>query len=145
MRHLKNLIGVAVIAGLLGAGAAVVRSQAQTTREWRYYGGDHAFTRYAPLDQITRDNVKNLKIAWRRPAVNPLLTDAFPDLKVNPYLKSTPIIVDGVIYTQDAHGLCRVLQVDQRLGLEHCGARRKGRVADRCRSSDGLGRGALDP
>ena len=49
--------------------------------------------------------MKNVTIAWRRPAVNPTLTGAFPDLKVNPYLKSTPIIIDGVIYTQDAHGL----------------------------------------
>jgi len=105
VRHLRNLVSVGVLAALVGAGAAVVRSQDRTLREWRYYGGDHAFTRYAPLDQIGRDNVKTLKIAWRRPAVNSALTDAFPDLKVNPYLKSTPIVVDGVIYTQNAHGL----------------------------------------
>ena len=86
-------------------GVVDLASQERTGREWRYYGGDHAFTRYAPFDQITRDNVKNVTIAWTRPAVNPALTNAFPDLKVNAYLKSTPIVVDGVIYTQDAHGL----------------------------------------
>jgi quinoprotein glucose dehydrogenase len=84
---------------------AVTHSQERTAREWRYYGGDHAFTRYAPLNQITRDNVRNLKIVWRRPAVNSGLTGAFPDLKVNAYLKSTPIVIGGIVYTQDAHGL----------------------------------------
>jgi quinoprotein glucose dehydrogenase len=105
MSDFKSVIGVGLLAGLIGAGAVVVRSQDRAAREWRYYGADHAFTRYSPLDQINRDNVKNVTIAWRRPAVNATLTDAFPDLKVNPYLKSTPIIIDGVIYTQDAHGL----------------------------------------
>ena len=33
--------------------------------QWRAYGGDNGNTKYSPLDQITRDNVKDLKIAWR--------------------------------------------------------------------------------
>jgi quinoprotein glucose dehydrogenase len=103
VRYVKKVIGASLLAGLAWGGAGVVQSQA--AREWRYYGGDHAFTRYSPLDQINRDNVKNVKIAWRRAAVNPALTSAFPDLKVNGYLKSTPIVIDGVVYTQDAHGL----------------------------------------
>jgi glucose dehydrogenase len=105
VRDLNVLIGLGVVTAFLGAGSAVIRSQEHASREWRYYGADHRFTRYAPLDQITRDNVKTVTIAWRRPAVNPTLTGAFPDLKVNAYLKSTPIIINGVIYTQDAHGL----------------------------------------
>jgi len=32
--------------------------------EWRVYGGDAGATKYAPLDQINRGNVQNLKIAW---------------------------------------------------------------------------------
>ena len=32
--------------------------------EWRAYGGDEGSTRYSPLDQINRDNVKNLQVAW---------------------------------------------------------------------------------
>ncbi len=88
--------------------AAVAGTHAQDrapAREWRYFGGDKAFTRYSPLDQITRDNVKNLRIVWRRPAVSDQLTQAFPDLRVNNYLRSTPIVIDGVLYTQNAHGL----------------------------------------
>ena len=52
-------------------GIVIVRFDAQSqgkTVDWRYFGGDKAFPRYSPADQITRDNVKNLRIVWRRPA-----------------------------------------------------------------------------
>ena len=103
--------------GAVLAGALIGLAQAQErvpTREWRYFGGDKAFTRYSPLDQITRDNVKNLRIVWRRPAVNDELTQAFPDLRVTNYLRSTPIAIDGLLYTQNAHGL--VVAIDGESG-----------------------------
>ncbi len=77
----------------------------EPAREWRYFGGDEAFTRYAPLDQIDRHNVDQLEIVWRRPAVDPELQRAFPDLQPNAYLKSTPVIIDGVLYAPNAFGL----------------------------------------
>jgi glucose dehydrogenase len=40
--------------------------------EWRYLNNDPQSTRYAPLDQINKDNFKDLKIAWRwKPAIGP--------------------------------------------------------------------------
>ena len=86
---------------VLGTGAAAQ----EPAREWRYFGGDEAFTRYAPLDQIDRHNVDQLEIVWRRPAVDPELQRAFPDLQPNAYLKSTPVIIDGVLYAPNAFGL----------------------------------------
>ena len=100
----------ALIAAIVAIAALTTAAQERAGREWRYYGSDHAFTRYAPLDQINRETVKQLRIAWRRPAVNPSVVAMFPDVKVNPYVKSTAIAIDGVIYTQDAHGL--VVAVD---------------------------------
>ena len=38
--------------------------------EWPHWGGDSGGTKYSPLDQINRDNVKNLRIAWRWKADN---------------------------------------------------------------------------
>ena len=38
--------------------------------EWRYYGGDAGSTKYSPLDQINKDNVKGLQIVWRWKAEN---------------------------------------------------------------------------
>ena len=38
--------------------------QGASDGEWRYWGGDAGSTRYSPLDQITRDNVATLRVAW---------------------------------------------------------------------------------
>jgi quinoprotein glucose dehydrogenase len=92
--------------GLVVATAVVVRSQDRApANEWRYFGGNKAFTRYSPLGQINQANVKNLRIAWRRPAVSDQLMQAFPELRPNNYLRSTPIAIDGVLYAQNVHGL----------------------------------------
>jgi len=106
VRPFQRLIQYSLALGIVVVAAGAIRSQERTpTHEWRYFGGDKAFTRYSPLDQINRDSVKNLRIVWRRPAVSDQLTQAFPDLRVNAYLRSTPIIIDGRLYTQNAHGL----------------------------------------
>ena len=34
------------------------------TVEWRAYAGDERTDRYSPLDQINRENVKSLQVAW---------------------------------------------------------------------------------
>ena len=60
--------------------------------EWRTYGGDLGNTRYAPLDQITRDNFNDLEIAWR------FKTDNLgPRPEYN--FQSTPLMVNGRLYT----------------------------------------------
>jgi quinoprotein glucose dehydrogenase len=105
MTRLKQLSGIGVIISVVLIATVVGTTQERAPRgEWRYFGADHAFTRYSPLDQINRDNVKNLRIVWRRPAVREALTKAFPQMRVNNYLRATPIMVDGILYTQDAHG-----------------------------------------
>jgi quinoprotein glucose dehydrogenase len=104
------MLGNACALTVVALAAELVRSQAGVPiGEWRYFGGDHGFTRYSALDQINRDNVKQLRIAWRRPAGSDTLTRAFPDLRTNAYLRATPIMVDGVLYTQNAHGLLMAL------------------------------------
>jgi len=37
---------------------------AATQSDWRYYGRDPGGSRYAPVDQINRENVDDLKVAW---------------------------------------------------------------------------------
>jgi len=37
---------------------------AQATSDWRYYGRDPGGSRYTPVDQINRENVDKLKVAW---------------------------------------------------------------------------------
>ena len=60
--------------------------------EWLQHRGDYASTNYSPLDQIKKENAKDLKIAWR------WKTDNFgpsPEF----YFKSTPLMAKGVLYT----------------------------------------------
>jgi quinoprotein glucose dehydrogenase len=60
--------------------------------EWSYYGGDAGSTKYAPLDQINRQTVKDLRIAWRWKSQNFGPTPEFN-------LEATPLMVGGVLYT----------------------------------------------
>ena len=59
--------------------------------EWQYYGGDAGSTRYSSLDLINRDNVGELRVAWRWSARN-----FGPNPEYN--YRTTPIMVDGVLY-----------------------------------------------
>ncbi len=97
----RLLASVSATALVALAGVSVRNAQsAQSTSihagtgngEWRSYAGDLASTRYAPLDQITRDNFGKLEIAWR------FKTDAFgPRPEIN--FEGTPLMVGGVIYS----------------------------------------------
>ena len=77
----------------------------EAAREWSYFGGSKAFQRYSSLDQITRGNVAGVQVLWRRPAIDAELTAAFPDLEPQGYQRSTPILIDGVLYSPNAIGL----------------------------------------
>jgi quinoprotein glucose dehydrogenase len=65
--------------------------QGAKSGEWRAYGGDPGSTRYAPLEQINRDNVKNLKIAWMWRSDN---FGSGPEYKT----ETTPLMVNGILY-----------------------------------------------
>jgi quinoprotein glucose dehydrogenase len=111
MRSITRSIGAGLVLSLVAARS----SHMQTPRiEWRYFGGDKGFTRYSALDQINRANVRNLRIVWRRPAVSDAFARMFPDARPSAYLRATPIVIDGVLYTQDAHGL--VVAIDGETG-----------------------------
>src|SRR5438132_1940452 len=60
--------------------------------EWRYYGGDAGSTRYSPLDQINKDNVKNLQVVWRWKADNFGPRPEFNN-------EATPLMIGGALYT----------------------------------------------
>ena len=106
MRYMRWSAGVTLVAALAVGGGLLVRAQDETKNgEWRSSGGDSAYTRYSPLAQITRDNVKNLKVLWRRPALDPKLQQQFPKLRTNNYLRATPTMIGGVLYAPDSAGL----------------------------------------
>jgi quinoprotein glucose dehydrogenase len=80
---------------ILGAAALAThgaQDAAAPAGEWRYIGGDAYHTRYSPLDQITAENFGQLEVAWTWRG------DNFGP-NVDYLFRSTPIYVDGVLYT----------------------------------------------
>jgi glucose dehydrogenase len=95
-----RLIGTLFAAmALSGAGSPPVKG------EWRYYAGDNASTKYSPLDQINRSNVSKLRVMWRRPQVEADFAAAHPRLRLSNNYRSTPIMVDGLLYATNAVGV----------------------------------------
>ena len=92
----QNLVAISMqpsespvrVASLL-AGAS--SAQRVIDYEWLGYHNDSNGTRYAPLDQINRNNVQNLEIAWRWTTQN-----YGPNAEFN--YESTPVMADGVLY-----------------------------------------------
>src|SRR5438093_753678 len=85
-----------------------VTSQAQrgtSAGQWPNHSGDKGSTKYASLDQITRSNVRNLHVAWRRPAVAEELRAQHPGMKSSNLFRSTPLMIDGVLYASNGIGL----------------------------------------
>jgi quinoprotein glucose dehydrogenase len=106
----RLLLGVAgLVVGTLAAGSRHLGAQNAPVGEWTYWGGDRAFTRYSALDQISADNVSQLRVAWRRPGVDPSVKQAFPDLRVSGNFRSTPLMIGGVLYAPNAIGLVRAM------------------------------------
>ncbi len=93
--RLSNGVAVALLvsAGLTAAGFGLqAQARAEPVGEWRYIGGDVYHTRYSALDQITAANFEKLEVAWtwRGDNFGPQVDHIF---------RSTPIYVDGVLYT----------------------------------------------
>ena len=93
----KRVLAAAVaIAAAVGVSTSLAGQTAaggpQAETEWRFFGSDAGATRYSPANQITANNVRDLRVAWRwsarnfgpRPAVS---------------MQVSPLIVDGVMYT----------------------------------------------
>src|SRR5688572_29682074 len=76
---------------LLSCYALIARASDRATQfvNWPNVNNDKAGTRYSPLDQINRDNVRNLTVAW---------TYNTGDAGDKTTIECTPIVIDGVMY-----------------------------------------------
>ncbi len=90
---------------IAGMGAGLSAQRGGPNGQWRSHGGDPGATKYAPLDQINKDNVSRLRIAWRRPAVDASLTGQDPNLSYSHDFRVTPLMIDGVLYSSNGIGL----------------------------------------
>jgi quinoprotein glucose dehydrogenase len=85
-----------VLAAALVAGCGRENSNTTSDGNWPAYAADNFNSKYSALDEITRDNVKDLKIAW---------TWDSPDNEILQHLKfpvsiyeATPLAIDGILY-----------------------------------------------
>ncbi|HEV2710606.1 MAG TPA: acido-empty-quinoprotein group A [Edaphobacter sp.] len=94
MKFLKKAFVVVAAALVLGASAYSLPAQSVDTNmllhpppdSWPSYHGDYTGKRHSKLTQITPQNVKNLTLGW-----------AFQTER-NATIKSSPILVDGILY-----------------------------------------------
>ncbi|HJQ19191.1 MAG TPA: pyrroloquinoline quinone-dependent dehydrogenase [Gemmatimonadaceae bacterium] len=103
-----------VLAGVvLSVLATTALDAQQPAADWRVYGRDAGGSRYSPLTQITRTNVRQLVPAW---------TFHTGELDVDtkngrpPALEVTPIVVDGMMYVSTPLG--RVYALDPATGTQ---------------------------
>ena len=101
-------IGRAVIVAVgVCAGSALIDAQvpyarlvraASEPQNWLTYGGSYKSQRYSPLDQINRQTVSRLKVAWAyqmRPGV----------------VETSPLVVDGIMYVTEPPSTVTALDV----------------------------------
>ena len=88
LRALAPFATLALAAALTGTAATASAQDG----EWRYWGADAASSRYSPLDQINASNFNDLEVAWTWRGDN-----FSPD--PTPFLRATPIYVDGTLYS----------------------------------------------
>ncbi len=107
------VIGVCLAVNLEVASTFSKTSDNKPESEWPAYGRDGGGSRYSPLTEINRDNVKNLKIVWtyRTGAMEVKGRSAH-----NAAFESTPIFVDGTLYLSTPFN--RVIALDPIKGTE---------------------------
>ena len=85
-------LGLASALLILTAASAFAQLPGTENGEWRYLGGDAGHTRSSPLDQINATNFADLEVDWI------WKSDNFGP-NVDYFMRSTPIYVDGILYT----------------------------------------------
>lgn len=106
----RRLMGgcVLLVGALVAVGTGLRAQRAATSPSWLTWGGDSAFTRYSPLDQITKDNVGDLRVAWQWQTVDRDIQASNPRWRSGRN-EETPLVVNGMLYTVTGLGLIAAL------------------------------------
>jgi alcohol dehydrogenase (cytochrome c) len=129
IRVAAHLVMAGAASGALlgqGRGVDVALLLKPPTDAWPTYHGDYSGRRYSTLTQINAQNVKNLTLAWvyrlNTSTVRAIVGGEGPDAPASaaggsgpPTIKSTPLMVNGVLYFSAPD---HVWAVDARTGRE---------------------------
>lgn len=100
-RDLTKTVGAEIPGGLA---YERLKNAGAEPRNWLTYWGDYAGTHYSGLKEIDTRNVKGLQVKWAA------------QLPGESVLQSTPLVVDGVMYTAGPPG--QVFAFDAKTGLQ---------------------------
>ena len=87
-----------VLLAAAAAGAPAAAQHGAVGGEWREYGGDAGGTKYAPLGQIHRGNLRDLAIRWRWASPDNPIAEPGGERSIVAF-EATPLMIDGVLYT----------------------------------------------
>jgi alcohol dehydrogenase (cytochrome c) len=89
------LFGIHTAAAQQGAMASRLEHSEKEPQNWLTFYGNYKGWSYSPLNQITRENVKQLVPVWALSAGGPPV-----DLALRPGLQAGPLVADGVVYLE---------------------------------------------
>lgn len=110
MLAVSSLVANALAFNAMAADAARSTSKG----EWPFYAGDIHANKYSSLSQIDAKNVSKLQVAWTWDSPDDALIANGVTRERPGSFKSTPIMIDGVLYTST--GLNQVAAIDAGTG-----------------------------
>ena len=113
-RFARPAAAVVLVASLWGGWSARAQRGPQNG-EWPDYAGDSYGLKYSPLNQINKDNIQELRVAWRWASADRAIQIANPALRATRH-GDTPLVVKGVLYTVTPLGM--VAALDPETGRE---------------------------
>jgi glucose dehydrogenase len=105
---IRSLLFITLLATPLSA-----QKKSGVIGEWRYYGGDNGHTKYSPLDQINKENVSGLKVAWTWDSPDKPIQEANRLLSSFSF-EGTPLMVGGMLYVSTS--LSQVAAINAQTG-----------------------------
>ena len=118
MRHLTCVIILAAFEAACSR-PAIHRDPHAPIEEWATYGNDPGSSRYSPLNEITKENVRGLRIAWTYRTGD--MSDGSATwngqrVRTKSTFEATPLLVDGLLYI--ATSFNRIVALDPETGKE---------------------------
>ena len=109
-RTLTELIVV-----VLSLGAVLSHADEHENYDWAHYGNDPGHSKYAPLEQINKNNVHELEVHWNWASIDNQSVVERPQFVPSGF-KATPITKNGVLYVSTPLG--HIAAIDARTGEE---------------------------
>ena len=109
MRYAVLCIGIALITAC-SHDSTQPTAPSVPAEDWPVYGHDEGGTRFSPLNDINRDNVSKLSIAWIAHTGEAVVGPS----KRRVGFESTPVVLDGTLYCTT--GTNRIIALDPDTG-----------------------------